>query len=497
MSDEAQFVGDFIEVIDKTNIQRKDQFKQSLYKTYPNGLDQYKKTYKSIGVKPSIINAFADAGFVLQPKQLEFIKYTQDIDVWDAPPEVGIGGARGGGKSFLVFALVCLYECMRIPNAKWLYLRKTAKASGEQIEDMAKRVFQFVHGVEVKRNRIDFPNGSRLIIGGFNNDAQALAYQGIEYDGMIIEELTQLSESTYLTLRLSLRTAKDYRPRAYVSFNPLGIGHQWVYKRFVKPHQQKYKGEHRKAVTRFVPALVTDNRFVNDDYISNLDDLTGAELQAYRYGRWDISAGAYFSEWDTTRHVIPKLESIPDDWEVWISCDYGFNHPNVFLFFARDGDGVVRVIDELWHTKHYPDEIAPMIVTRLKEWGRSFATVNRCYVGQDAYNSTGRSRDTIVQQYAKHGVPMTKAYTAGGSRVQGAHHILKLLGNHKRDIPPKLLVSENCKMLIEQMPYLERSTSNSEDVQKRDMDNDNPMSGDDAYDALRYGIYRPHASTIA
>jgi hypothetical protein len=42
--------------------------------------------------------------------------------------------------------------------------------------------------------------------------------------------------------------------------------------------------------------------------------------------------------------------------------------------------------------------------------------------------------------------------------------------------------------LIDTIPYLERDPNNAEDVRKVDADGDG-RGGDDAYDALRYGIY--------
>lgn len=444
--------------------------------------------------------AFEQLGIILQPKQMQFaaIAFTSDRD--DGPNEVGMGGARGGGKSLVLFALAVIY-CLRYPGLKVLFLRKTGKAAREQLSDLALKVLKFVPNSELKADHIDFANGSRLLIGGFKDDRQALSYQGVEYDLLILEEVTQLTEHTYTTLRLSERSSKVFngrrwRPRTYTSTNPLGIGHAFYKKRFVDNERKRAKDEPFNPLRRFVFATVDDNAFVNPEYVNNLDELSGVEYRAYRLGDWDVSAGAYFDKWNHDLHIIAPIDDLSWMRDVWCSMDYGFNHWNIVLLHARDGDGTTYTVDELAHRKRQPSEIAPDIRAWLARYDLTPRKLGIFLVGTDAFAQTGTAQYTLADQYSRLGITLMRAETEPGSRISGAHLIAKLLGDPERQIAPTWYITQRCPRLIETMPYLERNPNQAEDVLKKDAD-DQGRGGDDPYDALRYGLYRPHMSIIS
>jgi phage terminase large subunit len=455
-------------------------------------VEAYEAFKREVRITPDHAANFERYGVVLQPKQMQFAVAARSADNPDGPVEVGMGGARGPGKSFGEMAQVALDDLQRWPGLKALYLRFTGKAAQEQLDDLVQSVLgQFPHK-QVKRGAIHFNNGSRMLIGGFKDDREALSYQGLEYDILLIEELTQLREKTYKTLRLSERSSKmrdgvQWRPRTYYSMNPLGIGHQFCKKRFVDNERRRERGEAFDPRQRFIFATVDDNVFVGDEYRLNLEDLTGAELRAYRWGDWDVSAGAYFETWNEARHVVAPYAQIPRGWQVWASMDYGYNHWNVTHLHAVSGDGDVYTFEELAHRRMYPEEIAPDILSTLAQYGIRAGNLRAFVAGTDAFAQTGRSKETIAEQYQRHGLYLTPADMSPGSRVAGAHLIARLLGNPERDIPPRWFITSNCTRLRDCIPYLERDPHHSEDVRKVDA-NEDGSGGDDAYDAARYGL---------
>ncbi len=425
---------------------------------------------------------FERAGVVLRPKQALFAHAARLADTAPNPSEIAIGGARGGGKSHIVLGQAGIDDCQRMPGLKALYLRRTAKASKEQLTDLFHKLLAKVE-CEITATQVRFPNGSRIIVGGFKDDSQAVSYQGLEYSLLIIEELTQLHESTYKTLRLSLRTSNEkWRPRVYTSFNPLGIGHMWTKKRFIDPYR-----ENRQDHTFFIPSTVDDNPFVNAEYVGNLEELTGAELQAYRYGNWDVAAGAYFDTWDYDTHVIPPFEKIPSHWRVWAAMDAGYSHWNITQFFTEDSDGNVYVFHELAHRKAHPDSIAPDIHAALIAYGLNAHHLPPISVGTDAFRLTAGQNTTLADQYRVYNIAMQPADMSPGSRIAGARAVSKALGNPREGKRGNLYITRNCQRLIESMPYAERDPKNPEDIKKWDTD-DNGAGGDDSLDCLRYGL---------
>jgi phage terminase large subunit len=268
-----------------------------------------------------IVN-FLRGSYAPQPKQLEFHAAARLCDQADGPDEIGFGGARGPGKSHGVLAQVALDDCQRVAGVKALYLRKSARQAREQFDDLRRRV---LHALPHKYNRnagtVEFANGSRIFVGHFHYESDVDNYLGLEYDVMAIEECTTLSSGKYKALRDSNRSSlPGWRPRIYNTTNPGGIGHTWYKRRFVEPARRG-----TEVFTRFIPATVDDNKFLDKDYRRKLEENTGWRLRAYRFGDWDIAAGMFFGAWREDVHVVEPF-AIPAEWPVWGALDYGFAH---------------------------------------------------------------------------------------------------------------------------------------------------------------------------
>jgi phage terminase large subunit len=443
---------------------------------------------------PDQIENFERAGIILQPKQIAFCAAARRADELGQPNELAMGGARGGSKSFTLFSQVAVDDCQRFPNLKFLYLRLTEKSSKEQLHDLVGNVLQRVQ-CDINTERIVYPNGSRIIIGGFKDDNEALKYQGLEYDGILIEELTQLREKTYTTIGLSNRTSKEgWRPRTYTSFNPLGVGHAFVKKRFVEPQRQGTQTD-----TFFIPSTVDDNLFVNPEYVKKLDSLRGADKKAYRHGDFDVASGAYFETWHYDTHVIPDFQSLPESWPVWLAMDAGHSHWNITQLFAEDSDGNQFVVDELGHRKCQPDVIGPDIVHMLTRYGKQPDDLQRQLIGTDAFQIRAGQEKPLVEQYRPFGLRFKQADMSPGSRIAGWQHINQLLGDPGNPDDPKetrLFICKRCTKLIETLPYLMRDPNRPEDVLKVNTTEDGE-GGDDPGDCLRYGLYRKRMSSVA
>jgi len=80
----------------------------------------------------------------------------------------------------------------------------------------------------------------------------------------------------------------------------------------------------------FIPSKVTDNAYLEADYIARLQQ-TGSEqlVKAWLEGDWDAVEGAYFDEWDEDRHVIPaSAVNIADlDGLFFRAIDWGYASP--------------------------------------------------------------------------------------------------------------------------------------------------------------------------
>ena len=467
---------------------------------------RYRDAIKRHGNPDDQIANFERFGVIMQDKQLEFAAAARLADDDAFANEVGLGGARGPGKSFAVFAQSTLDDCQRFPGLKVLYLRKTGKKASEQAMDLVKAVLpKMKKGRDYEQRerpdfKLTFENGSEIIVGYYKTEADALEYQGLEYDLLIIEELTHLSLEAYKTLRTSVRSSKEnYRPRVYVSTNPGSSGHAWVKKRFVDPEKKKLPLAERDNKTKFIFATVHDNHFVNADYVDNLEDLTGAKKEIMLEGNWDVSAGAFFRTWSYDYHVVNSFETIPPDMRVWMAMDYGFGHWNMTYLLGSTGERTY-LIHELAHRLMYPKDIAPEIFKMLDRYEITIERLDYILAGADVFRKTGHAERTIQQKYADEGIILFPADNSPGSRSAGAQHIGEMLGdpaNKDNPVPSRLLVCRNCEHFIETLPYLEHDPNNLEDVLKVDTNVSTGEGGDDAYDAARYGLFTPMIGSMA
>jgi hypothetical protein len=453
-------------------------------------LDRYLATARACGCPADQLRNFRAVGYCAQPMQLRFHAACRAADRADGPTKCGLGGSRGPGKSHAVLAQIGADDCQRLPGAKWLYLRKVGHAAKEGFEDFLLSSFApwMRHWIP-SRNVLAFPNGSRIIIGHFQSEKDVDSYLGLEYDGIAIEEATQLSRAKLEMIATVNRTSKQgWRPRMYYSWNPGGVGHAYIKQLFVEPYRRSAQTD-----TRFIPGTVNDNAHVNPEYRRTLEQLTGWRRAAWLDGDMDIAAGQFFTNWRHAIHVRPGAFQIPPGARVWCSLDYGFTHYTVVYLLCRY-DGMITVLDEHAERRWLPPRHAEAIVAMLARWGLRLDQLDSFVAGRDVFAAKGDSGGkTIADQYADLGIVLT---AANDDRVSGAGELLSLLGDADAGIPHRLEILERCARLIQCLPALEHDPHRPEDVLKVDTD-DNGDGGDDPFDSVRYAVMdvQRHAPT--
>jgi phage terminase large subunit len=339
-----------------------------------------------------------------------------------------------------------------------------------------------------------FPNGSQIIAGHFQDEGDIDAYLGLEYDIIVIEEATTLTERKYKDIKTCLRSSKGWRPRLYLTTNPGGVGHQWFKKRFIHPLR---KGE--QSETRFIQSLATDNRFNNTEYVGVLQSLRGWQHSAWFKGEWDLPMGQYFPNFPEDVHVLKDVDDrLAREW--CAGMDYGFSHYTCVYLGFESHDGDFFVVDchreRLWLPQQHVPAIKAMIgrhEIRSAAGGErmrklTLADLQRFTVGSDAF-SRQPDGTTIADQYRKLGVKLTCAYT---DRIQGWALIQEKFGTSPQGdegqaVRPRLFIHARCAALIESLQVLQHDPNRPEDVLKVDCDDDG-IGGDDDADAMRYLI---------
>lgn len=292
---------------------------------------------------------------------------TKRIEFTPSPPQLKMlqakntyvcyGGARGGGKSFILQRKADMLA-NRWPGIKILIVRRTFRElKNNHINPMKK----LLHG-RAKYNdtdkRFTYPNESTISFDYCASDSDVDHFQGTEFDVIMIDESTALKEEWLQDIIVCMRGTDIPLKRTYLCCNPGGVSHHWHKRLFV---DRKFKPDEDPNDYTFIQAKVTDNAALQKaqpQYIKQLQNLPPKLRAAWLYGSWDIFSGNVFEEFRDDpehyedrqwTHVIPAEGfRVPRWWEVYRSFDWGYRRPWAVTYYTIDPDGVVYQIAELY-----------------------------------------------------------------------------------------------------------------------------------------------------
>jgi phage terminase large subunit len=282
--------------------------------------------------------------------------------------EVVISGRAGTGKSRAALTKIHL-ALLRTPGARALVIRKTAKSlSGSTLvtyrEKVAKEAIwsgavEFYGGSSQEPAQYRYANGSVMVIGGMDNPDKVLS---TEYDMILADECTQLTEKDWNTLLTRLRNGKLKFQQIIGCCNPSKPTH-WIL--------QRAKNSLRHLISRIQdnPAYFLDDGTPTEQgaaYTELMDALTGIERARLRDGRWVAAEGVIYEEFDIGLHVVDRFE-IPADWTRYWAVDFGFVHPFVCQWWAQDPDGRLFMYRELVHTKRLVEDHAKQMLAQVTD----------------------------------------------------------------------------------------------------------------------------------
>lgn len=450
--------------------------------------------------------------------------------------EILYGGAAGGGKSFFIRALAIIL-CGLIPGLNVYIFRRIR-------EDLIKNhmegpsSFPVMLGLlvlsghaKIVEDEIRFWNGSKIFLCHCKDEKDRFKYLGAEIHVLLIDELTMFTERIYRFLRSRCRAPGVVIPQWAIAFfrdkfgvnlvekiplilcgsNPGGVGHQWVKAGWIdrlKPLEIRQMSNKEGGMLRqYVPALLEDNPYIDaEEYSGKLEGMGSAELvKAYRFGVWDIVAGAFFDNWRTDLHVIPAITP-PKDWTRFRSMDWGSFRPFSIGWW-------VIVNEDTWLSdlcKGYAGKdrkIPRGALIRYREWygcqkdeeGNSIPNAGLKLDAEDVAKGiksreAGESIDetlsvcdpSMFQQNGGPSIYERMATVKGGgprfrpadnSRIPGWQQLRARLNGE--DGTPLIYVTEVCRDSIRTVPSVQHDDNRPEDI-----DTD---SEDHACDDWRYG----------
>jgi len=397
------------------------------------------------------------------PKQMAFIKARSR--------EVLYSGAFGAGKT----RAICLKAAMRASRPGWreamcrkhlvtfkaTTLRTLLEPDGELPPVLP--VGSYEHNKSEKVIKIK--GGGEIIYFGLDDPGKVGSHN---LSGVAIDEAVELVEPDWTALRGRIRMkGRSILRQIYGACNP-GTPSHFLAERFGLAMGWKPKLNCTAITTRS-----TDNWYLPQDYIDNLNTFTGLAKARFVDGKWVGSEGLIYDKWDRQAFVMKREEA---RWaRVVIGQDEGYVNPAVKLLILQDNDGRVHVAAEWYKTQ----QLESAVIKNAVRWNRRY---------KPEIFRVDSSAKKLIEGMRAHRLPVHGAPSAPGDVFDGIQFVqtyLKIGGDGR----PRFTVDPSCENLIREFETYEwRKRIKTGDDYK-----DQPLKvNDHAMDALRYGMWEFH-----
>lgn len=398
----------------------------------------------------------------------------QRLFMCDEHKYVCYGGARGGGKSWVV-RVNALINAIRYPGITQVIIRRSyPELYANHIKPMTTMLPRDVYRYNDSKKEMLINGSSYILFKYCDTSKDLLNFQGNEFDIMYIDEATQLSEEQFKVLSACVRGTNGYPKRVYLTCNPGGVGHQWVKRLFV---DKLYEAGERAEEYSFIQAGVRDNielMRTQPDYIAQLEALPPKLRDAWLDGSWDVYEGQFFEDfYDRPEHYLDRQYThviepfeVPPDWKIYRSFDWGYRRPFSCGWWAVDYDGVAYRIMELYGCGKTPNEGVRWSKETVFDEIHRIESEHRWLAGKQIIGVAdpaiwdAETGESIAETAAKRGVYFSRG---DNKRIPGwmqVHYRLAFDDNGY----PMMYVFKSCKDFIRTMPLLQYDEHKAEDL---------------------------------
>jgi len=290
---------------------------------------------------------------------------------------LGFGGSRYGAKTWSGAQMIG-YRSLMYENTRSLCLRTVQRAADLNLGEEIKTAFFKRIGMPVGRRtaggvaylesdkRFVLPNGSLIQIAYCRLAGDWEQHLGLQWDNIWFEQAEQMREDMYDKFLGSNRPNNpDCIPRMLLTFNPGGIGQDWLYRRVIDPETRDNRTVYVKSTVReCLSTLERDPSYIPQKLMKIRDPVT---RKRWLDGDWDIINGSFFVLPEkTVREVYPPRYA---EWQG--SVDYGYSKPFAYLIsaFWEDEHGKPRlhIQDEVYRARLDTDTQAKLALDKEDE----------------------------------------------------------------------------------------------------------------------------------
>lgn len=311
-------------------------------------------------VLPKAAKAAIVAAAAPKPRR-KYVAVGSNRDLMEATgTETLVSGPAGTGKTRACLERIHR-DLRRYPRSRALIVRKTRVSLSESVLNTYEtQVLAPNSPIKVgpeRRHRAfyQYPNGSRLILGGLDNPTRLFSS---EYDLIYVPEAIEVTENEWESLLRALRNGRMPTQQLIGDTNP-GASTHWLKKRSDAGRTRRIDANHRDnpAYVDPVTGKLTP-RGVR--YFAVLEQLTGVRRLRLLLGIWAAAEGLVYDTFDPSVHLVDPFP-IPPDWRRFRVIDFGYTNPFVCQWWALDPDARMYLYRELYGTRRLVSDWAKEI----------------------------------------------------------------------------------------------------------------------------------------
>lgn len=355
------------------------------------------------------------------------------------------GGAMGGGKTFWGLSAL-LIMCQAFPKSRWCVIREDL----EKIRITTIPSFLKLNASgRLKTSPYEYthPNGSVIMFKGenYDKDKDLNWLKGLEVNGFLFEEINECQEDTFdIAFGRAGRWECTPRPRPIImaTCNP---ANNWIKRRVY----DKWEKGDLPSNWLYIPSKITDNSYLTEDYINNLQNMPRYQYEIFVKGNWNLqlkTGGEFYKCFELDKHIgrCRYNPALP----LHISWDDNVN-PYLPLGVFQISGKSVYMIEEI--AGENPNNTIKSV---CREFKRRFPAHNSgLFVYGDA---TANKEDTklekgynfyrLILEELKEYKPTSRVMRANPSVVMRGNWINTVLEKELEGV--SVLIDEGCKKMI-------------------------------------------------
>lgn len=244
----------------------------------------------------------------------------------------------------------------------------------------------------------EFPNESRIWIGGLDDKDRLEKILGNEYATIFLNESSQISYEGYEFIMTRLNPPKGIKGKIIIDYNPPSIAH-WGYLMF---HKREFPDGRPVPDGDYAKILMNpkDNlQNISEEYLKFLSMLSEAKRRRFEDGQYSLESGKLWKR----AHIryYPHPEELPDFIRVVVGVDpsgsVGGDEIGIVVagkYFDHDGNIKQMTIDD-YSLHGTPAEWADEVKSAYHRWMADCVVAEKNF-GGDMVESTIKNADKTI-----------------------------------------------------------------------------------------------------